>query len=77
MTENTLKHERVVYGLLDVLGDFGGVQGILYILILLSMAPIAAHSFYLKAISKLYLAKTKESTLFENKKNRKVQRRNA
>lgn len=68
-------HERVVYGLLDVLGDFGGVQGVLYTLILMSMAPIAAHSFYLKAISKLFMAKTKDNTLFESKKNRKVQKR--
>jgi hypothetical protein len=60
-----------VYGILDALGDYGGVEGVLLVLSALLLSPISSHSFYIKAIQKLFIAKTRDYALFRNKKNKK------
>ena len=57
-----------------MLGDFGGVSLVIETVIMLLISPIAVHNFYLKAISKLYMAKTKDHGMFESKKNRKLKK---
>ena len=42
-------HERVVYTLIDALGDIGGIIEIIMILLGILLLPISKHSFYLKA----------------------------
>ena len=63
---------------MDMLGDFGGLQEVLFIFIAFLVAPYAEHSFILKAIRKLYVAKTASRELFDNpiseKHNRKRSR---
>jgi len=58
---------------LDLLGDVGGAMEALYYLCLYFLQPIQLHFFTIKAISKLYTAKTKETKLFmkSSKKNHK------
>jgi hypothetical protein len=71
------EHERKIYGILDVLGDFGGVQQVLETVAAILMGPIAAHAFLSKAISKLYLARTDDAALFGKKKSVKSESKNA
>ena len=63
---------------MSMLGDFGGLQEVLFIFIAFLVAPYAEHSFILKAIRKLYLAKTSSKQLFDDpiseKHNRKRNR---
>ena len=55
---------RTVYNLFDLFGDFGGLSEVILILSASLMAPISEHFFFIKAIQKLYLAKTVEEHLF-------------
>lgn len=60
LTTTQKVHERQVYGLLDMMGDLGGVIEIIMILSQLALSGLSEHSFLLKAIEKLYLVKTEE-----------------
>jgi hypothetical protein len=53
-----------VYGILDALGDYGGVQALVEAIIAFLIAPISSHVFFMKAILKLYSVKTEDHTLF-------------
>ena len=48
--DKQLEHSRQVYSILDALGDYGGVEGVLIVLSALLLSPISTHSFYIKAI---------------------------
>lgn len=48
---------------MDILGDLGGVIEILMIVLGTFLYPISEHSFILKALQKLYLARTKDAKL--------------
>ena len=50
--------------MIGVLGDMGGIQGILISILGLLVTPIATHSFFIKASRKLFLAKTSQSGIF-------------
>ena len=54
-----LVHEREAYTILDFIGDIGGVFEIIHVTIGLLVFPISQYLFNIKAISKLYYAKTK------------------
>ena len=58
-----------MYDFFQVLGAAGGVVGILMIFGEYLLGPIAEHSFYMKAIHKLFLAKTVDDNLFVKKKH--------
>jgi len=63
-------HERRIYGMLDLLGDLGGVIEIIALGFSFFLSPNSKFAFIVKAIQKLYKAKTKETNLFRvpNKK---------
>ena len=48
---------------MDILGDLGGVIEILMIVLGTFLYPISEHSFILKALSKLYMARTRDEQL--------------
>lgn len=54
-----MQHQRKIYGWLDLLADLGGVTEVVMICFGVFLFPIAHHSFYLKAIKKLFLVRTK------------------
>jgi hypothetical protein len=58
-------HERMVYNLVDCLGDLGGLTEIIYYISLFILSPISYHSYILKATSKLYTARTKHDEYFK------------
>ena len=57
-------NNRAVYNLLDLLSDLGGIDMFLFTFFARFLTPISKHSFNLKAIKKLYMARTKDKDLF-------------
>jgi len=55
----------------DFLGDIGGVRDIVSIIAALIVAPIANHTFILRALNVLFVARTKDKHLFLNLKSNK------
>lgn len=64
-------HERAIYSLLDLLGDLGGVTEVMMIVFCFLLLPISEHSFIVKAMKKLYIARTRETDLFLPAKSKK------
>jgi hypothetical protein len=58
-------HMKDVYTLIDCLGDLGGLIEIVMFVTGILLAPISYHSYILKAISRLFTARTKNSNLFK------------
>ena len=56
-------HQRQDYGVLDVMGDFGGVAELIMIVWIHMLLPISEYMFNLKALEKLFLPKTSDGTL--------------
>jgi len=68
-------HERTIYGILDVFGDFGGVAEVVTGVAAYLLSSISAHNFSLKIIAKLFFAKTKDPYLFSQKKSLKAKKK--
>ena len=66
MGETALFHTRKIYDVLTLLGDVGAVVGVFETVFLLLMAPMAQHLFLIKAIQKMFLAKTSKEHLFDD-----------
>jgi hypothetical protein len=58
-------HQREIYGILDVIGDLGGVLDVIIFIFGLLLFPISEHSFIMKALQKLFLARTDKEDIFE------------
>ena len=69
-------HTRQVYNILDLMGDLGGVLEVLVFIFGLFLFPISEHSFTMKAISILYLARTENKNVFQKAKSSKKKTRN-
>ena len=61
---NYKAHERTKYALFDLLGDFGGVMQVLFLIGEYLLSAYAENNFLIKAFQKLYMARTNDSTLF-------------
>jgi len=57
--------ERYKYGFFELFGDYGGFMEITYIIGGLIMGAFTEHSFILKVLKKLYVAKTHEDLFLE------------
>ena len=60
-----VSHKRATYDILGLLGDMGGIQGILISLLGVLVVPISAHSFTVKAARKLFMARSSKGGIFE------------
>ena len=60
----SIRHIRYIYGILDILGDLGGVTEVIMILFGFFLYPISEHSFVLQALRRLYKARTTDESLF-------------
>ena len=67
MDNQGINHQRKIYNLLDLLGDLGGVTEVIMICFGIFIYPISEHSFVIKALKKVYMAKTNDRDLFEDK----------
>ena len=54
---------RSVYNILQLLGDFGGFQAVIESIATFLVLPYSSFNFYVKIISKLFLAATKHQNL--------------
>ena len=58
LTTDLKSYSRKVYGPLNLIGDYGGVEYVLIMVFTVFLAPLSEHSFLMKAIRKLYWVKT-------------------
>ena len=54
------------------MGDLGGVLELIAIIVGIAVSPYSEHSFILKALQKLYLARTRTTGLFIQPKQKKL-----
>jgi hypothetical protein len=61
---------RKSYDFMDVMGEVGGVFYNVYIIGGCFFYPYAMHSYYIKAINKLFVVYSPNNNLFSKKKNK-------
>ena len=71
LDDMVVEHSRIAYNLVILLGDLGGVSGVLIFLAGFLTEAISEQSFILKYIEKMYLAKTTSQNIFKEMKNKK------
>jgi hypothetical protein len=57
---------RTIFGWFDLLGKLGGITNVMMLLFGFFLFGISEHSFILKASKKLFIARTKDETLFKD-----------
>jgi hypothetical protein len=60
-----VEHSRTAYNFVMLLGDLGGVSGVLIFIASFLTKAISEQVFILKYIEKMYLAKTQNALIFE------------
>ena len=65
LSEKVYTHKRTVYGFLDLLGDIGGIADLLILMFGIFIFPYSEHSFNISAVKKLYMAQTRDVSLFK------------
>ena len=63
-------HTRKTYTLLNMIGELGGITKVIMFVFGFFLYPISEHSFTLKALKKLYLAKSNDPILMKSKKDK-------
>ena len=77
LSNESLKHSRKTYSLLDLFGDFGGLLEMTKLIFGVFIWPWSSFQFSLKAIQKLYLVNTTQRKLFkksESEKNKQAKK---
>jgi len=64
LSQEGMEHKRRVYNIIDLMGDIGGVLEIAMIMFGILLYPISEHSFILRATKNLFLARTKDTSMF-------------
>ena len=62
---------RQIYSILDLLGEFGGITEVVMLLSGFYLYSISEHSFVIKALQKLFIARTSNKRLFKAPKTKK------
>ena len=57
-------NDRAVYGIIDLLGDLGGVLEVIMVITGIFLCPISEHHFILQATKRMFLARSKRTDLF-------------
>lgn len=70
-------HTREGYDLFGLLGDLGGITQIFYLIFGILLYPVSEHSFVVKALKKLYYARTRDNEIFKSdgKKSAAIKRK--
>ena len=71
MYEQVVEHTREVYSVMDILGDLGGLIELVFGAIGIFILPISHYQFNVKAIQTMFLAKTKDKSLFPKQDQQK------
>lgn len=75
LASEEVEYSRSAYHVLNALGEFGGLQGVLTLIAAVFVTKFSQHSYIVEMISKLYLAKTTDVTLFEPPQDNKATKR--
>lgn len=59
-------HVREGYDVFGLLGNLGGITQIFYLLFGIMLYPYSEHSFLIKAMKKLYYARTRDNEIFRS-----------
>ena len=74
ISDITIDHSRKSFGVFDLMGAIGGFERNLGLIGTFFLKPIAFHNYLLKAIQKLYMAKTTKD-IFTKRKNPKIRKK--
>ena len=66
LSQEEISHSRNIYDSIALLGNMGGIQGVLISLLCVFAAPINEHSFNIKMARKLFKAKSSTPGLFQD-----------
>jgi hypothetical protein len=61
----SILYQRISYDCIGIAKDIGGLTNVLLVMFSLLIYPMANYSFFLRAIKRLYFAKTSDKKLFE------------
>ena len=59
-----LMHDREIYNLIALIGDLGGVMEVFIFVVGVLVYPINKHSFTIKSLKRLFIARTTDQTIF-------------
>ena len=65
------KHLRRIYGVTNLLSDLGGVMNVMLTVFGVLFKPLSKHQYFTNAIKRLFLARTKDDTIFLDPKKGK------
>lgn len=58
-------HTRIISNIFDLLGELGGVLEVVVCIFLLFLYPFIRYNYFMKVFNSLYLAKTRNPTVFD------------
>ena len=64
LDKNRMEHTREAYDVTDLIGDLGGVLEVMISFIGIFLFSISRHSFSLKILEKLFLARSNDKKIF-------------
>lgn len=65
--QNAKNYLRIAYNFLNFIGDIAGIYDLIFVVVGFFIFPISKHSFFLSAMKKMFLVKTMDSHIFEQK----------
>ena len=70
LDQTGIAHGRKKYGLLDLLGDLGGILEVVMLATGFMLFPISEHSFVMKASHRLFYARSDSDKIFKKHEDR-------
>ena len=65
LTGGQITHKRKIYDIVALLGDLGGVTEVITLAMGILLFPIAESSYNMMSTKRMFLARTKDSQLFD------------
>ena len=65
LSELETEQSRKIFGWLDLLGKLGGITNVCMMLFGFFLFPISEHSYIIKAAKKLFIARTRDGSIFK------------
>ena len=67
MSPEKLRHTRIIYGILDLFGDLGGVFEFVIVIFVFFIEPFSRFDFMKQATEKMFLAEIEKEDEIRNK----------